>query len=303
MGLPHTGGTWATLHGRNRNPARPGPRSGRHPGRFGRPAGPGPSNQADRLDLTDLTGASILVPLASGPTAPPMAQPDGLDPLPDEPSGSSEPSRDEAGMGQTWEDVRRFQAGEPEALGRLYSRYRERVARYVRIRMGARLRAREDPEDLVSKTFEVAIRNLKSFEMREPGAMIHWLGTIAENQIRDRIKYWEQDKRNWDRDRPLHAWAPEDGTSPDPEQLLADSLTPPPDRAARKELNEIVDECIEELSPDYQEVILLRDIAGASLRYTAEAMGRSTGEAVAMLHARAWGKLIQATRRRFKVEG
>jgi RNA polymerase sigma-70 factor (ECF subfamily) len=200
-------------------------------------------------------------------------------------------------MGQTFEDVRRFKAGDADALGRLYERYYERVLSFVRIRMGPRLRARIDPEDLVQRTFLVAMDRLPDFEMREPGALIHWLATIAEHQIRDQRKYFAQKKRDWDRERPLAApgFA---GSSSWSAIALAGSTTPPPERVARAEVARILEECIEELSEDHKQVILLRMVAGASLEYTAQQLGRQTPQAVAMLYSRARIKLMQAVERR-----
>lgn len=228
---------------------------------------------------------------------PPRSDDPGLDTgrRPDAPDG-----RDPAGsedMGQTFRDVRAFQAGDREALGRLYERYYDRVLSYVRIRMGPGLRARAEPDDLVQRTFEVALARLDGFEMREPGAMIHWLGRIAENQISDLNKYWQAEKRSAAQERGLHAFRP-DASASWSSIALADSGTQPPDRLMNEELREILESCIAELSPDHQQVLLLRMVAGASLEYTAEAMGRQTPQAVAMLHARARLKLMETLRRR-----
>jgi len=222
------------------------------------------------------------------------------EPDPAESDAARPPEREpafEPDMGETFDDVRAFQAGDREALGRLYERYYERVLSYVRIRMGPRLRARAEPDDLVQRTFEVALARLDRFEMREPGAMIHWLARIAENQISDLDKYWRTEKRDAGLERPLHGPRSDAGASWS-SIALADSGTLPLDRMQNDELRQILESCIEELSPDHRQVLLLRLVADASLEYTAQQMGRQTPQAVAMLYARARLKLMESMQRR-----
>lgn len=78
-----------------------------------------------------------------------------------------------------------------------------------------------------------------------------------------------------------------------------ESKVPAPiEELSRLERQEILDECVAELSPEYREVILLRDFAGASWEYITEQMGRVTPRATAMLHARAKVALLKIARQR-----
>lgn len=200
-------------------------------------------------------------------------------------------------MGETWGDLERHRQGDRDALGRLYSRYYSRVLSFVRIRMGSALRARIEPEDIVQRTFVVALKELDRFELREPGALVHWLATIAEKQIRDALKYWTAEKRAGALE--VHPGGRRDaGSTTSTGWSLADSTLIPPDRAANAELQLLLEECIHGLPDDYRQVILLRDIAGASLAYTAQEMQRPSPQAVAMLHARAKLSLMRTMRGR-----
>lgn len=222
----------------------------------------------------------------------------------DEPDDESEPQEGELGvdagraglngLGQTFEDIRRFQAGDLEARDRLFGRYYDRVLSWVRIRMSDELRGVIEPDDFVQRTFLVAMQRLDDFEMREPGALMHWLSKLAENQIRDELKRIHSMKRDVRRERPLGLPKVETSTFW-LGAALAGSATSPPERLAKEELVRIVEAAIRELPEDYRQVILLRMILEASLAYTAEVLGR-TPQATAMLYARAKLKLIELLR-------
>jgi len=197
-------------------------------------------------------------------------------------------------MGDTYEDIRRFQAGEDAACERLFERYFERVLSFVRIRMSSELRAVIEPEDLVQRTLLVAFQRLDDFEMRARGAFMHWLAKLAENQIRDEVKRCGNEKHDVRREQPI-LQPRSAGASSWAELALAGSTTHPPEQAAKQELIEIVEAQIRALPQDYQTVIGLRLILEATLEYTAQEMGRSP-QAVAMLYARAMLKLMQLCR-------
>lgn len=198
---------------------------------------------------------------------------------------------------RTAELVAAYQGGEDAALEELFARYYDRVLRIVRIRMGRRLRSRMDSVDIVQNTFGAAITSLKEFEMREPGSLIHWLAQIAENQLRGASDYLGALKR--DSRRELALTRVKNSMESGEFTLEPESRVPSPiEELARLERQELLDECVAELSPDYREVILLRDFAGASWEYITEQMGRVTPRATAMLHARAKVALLKIARTR-----
>ena len=198
---------------------------------------------------------------------------------------------------RTAELVAAYQGGEDAALEELFARYYDRVQRIVRIRMGQRLRSRMDSIDIVQNTFGAAMGGLKTFEMREPGSLIHWLAQIAENQLRGASDYLGAQKRDSRREvamtRVRSSMASGEFTF-DPESKVPSPI----EELSRLERQELLDECVAELSPDYREVILLRDFAGASWEYITEQMGRVTPRATAMLHARAKVALLKVARQR-----
>ncbi len=208
--------------------------------------------------------------------------------------GSSQHHND---FSETIELVRRFQAGDNGVLDTLFKRLYPRVLRYVRIRMGPALRRRVGLEDVVQETMLAAFLALDRFEGRENAEFVHYLATIAERRIiaaADRLTTGKRDERLEESLEQVKSMVSTWGMSV---QLPA-SETAPADRLARTEALEILDDCIASLTPDHRDVILQRDIAGASLDATARMLGRETPQAVSMLHARAKLKLAKVAKER-----
>ena len=192
--------------------------------------------------------------------------------------------------------VRRAKAGDARALDRLYERYYDRVRRIVRVRLGRGLRSHVDSGDILQNTFVESIKGLERFELREDASLIHWLGRIAENQIRAAADYHGAQKRDRAREVPIEGG----GAGDDVEgvaELAADG-TAPIDRLAHAEDVEVVESCLDELRPEYREVILHRDYAGASWAEVAEWVEAPSSDAARMLYARAIAQLSSLVHRR-----
>jgi len=209
-------------------------------------------------------------------------------------SGSVEPETTpavEGSLDTTWREIQRYKAdGDVSALNSLFGRYYDRVLSIVRIRMGPKLRSRADAQDIAQEAFIAALRRIGSFEQREHGALICWLSTIVEYQINDRRKYIEAEKR----DPSLEQALPE-STSSWVDGMFRDPGLSVGSRAARKEMESLLESCIEEIqekNQDYGEVLVLRLIAGMSPALTAQQLGKTTG-ATAMLFGRAKTALIE----------
>jgi RNA polymerase sigma factor (sigma-70 family) len=78
--------------------------------------------------------------------------------------------------------VRRARTGDHDALGELYDRFRDRVARFATGRLGDA----EKAEDVTSETFEAVLRNLRGYR---PGTDFEaWLFTIAHRRVADHFR-------------------------------------------------------------------------------------------------------------------
>ncbi|MGY1986780.1 sigma-70 family RNA polymerase sigma factor [Blastococcus sp. SYSU DS0669] len=209
---------------------------------------------------------ALPVPVVAHPPAgPPIAVPDAVD-LPTEvvaELAEVDPGPVAAGDVDVWELVRRTQAGDAEAFGRLYDHYVTLVHRYVYHRVGDRATA----EDVTSETFVRALRRIDSlsFQGRDVGA---WLVTIARNIIRDQVK--------------SSRFRLEVSTA---DMRDADRATDGPEDAVLQHLtNEQLLACVRQLGSEQQECIVLRFLHGLSVSETAEIMGKKDGAIKALQH-------------------
>lgn len=191
--------------------------------------------------------------------------------------------------------VQQAQAGDREALNRLFSRYYERVRRIVRLRLGRGLREAVESGDILQETFIHAVRSFENFEVREEASLIQWLSRIAERQIIAQHDYFVAKKRDRKKNVPLQGRgdASSDGSF---EISFPDDQTRPLERIENAEERGIVEACLDELSEEYRELILLRNYAGASWESVAEETGRPSPAAARMMHARAMVELGRLVR-------
>lgn len=157
---------------------------------------------------------------------------------------------------------------DPEAFGAIYDEYVDRVYSYIVRRVGDRSVA----EDLTSETFFRALRSLKSYQ-HSGQTILAWLYRIASNQVTD---HFRAAKPNL----PLEeAWAVPERSEAGPEA-----------KALQSDQQRTILAAVQRLSPDQQDVILLRFSGGLRLKEIAEAVGKSEN-AVKQLLFRALGSL------------
>lgn len=185
--------------------------------------------------------------------------------------------------------------GDRAALEQLCQVYGERVHWIVRFRMGAEIRSKLDSMDLVQDAFVSALENLGDFTYRDEGDFLRWLSKIAENRIRDNVKKLHADKRNIRKEVSLrNRVSTTQGSlvgAPGPVATTTPSVV----ISKREELSRL-DKAIDELKPEYREVIILKKIEGLSYKEIANRLGKST-DAVGMLVSRAMISLINAFER------
>jgi RNA polymerase sigma factor (sigma-70 family) len=195
--------------------------------------------------------------------------------------------------------VHRVRDGDDGALNELFHRYRPRLERIVRIRMGARLRRFLEVDDLIQEVYIVALRKLGEIELRNHASIIQWLAKVAENQIRDKLDYFAAQKRDDAREVPLEMRRP--GGEAPLRREIADVGTSPSLAAQRTELEGVVDACIQELEPiAYREVVLLRDYYDADWESICEKLERPTVAAAQELYRRAQIRLTRLLKARLE---
>lgn len=185
-------------------------------------------------------------------------------------------------------EIRAAQAGDGEALERLFARYLPRVRAMVAVRMGRLQRDCGDLEDLVQETFRDAVVALQHLEHTSDGMFVAWLARCIENNIADHARAGRALKRGGGRVRPFAAMQ----TSLS-ESLFAGREDPASQVAWGNEAEERIERALLTLGSRYREVIALRVHGGLGYRDIAVAMGLPSENTANVLFLRARARLQQ----------
>ena len=168
--------------------------------------------------------------------------------------------------------------GDQTALNQLCRVYSERVRRIIRFRLNQNLRSKLDSVDVVQDVLIQALGGLKGFTYRNEGDFLRWLSRIAENKLRDIFDKFHADKRDIRKEIPFKEQRRN--------TIGAMGITTPSVIMCKKEALDRLEKALDELKPEYKEVVVLKRIEGLSYAEIAERLGKST-EAVGMLLSRA----------------
>lgn len=205
---------------------------------------------------------------------------------PEEPLSSEPPPE----LSRSIELLQAFQAGRREARDELFARYRPRLVRIVRTKLGPALRRRLDEEDVVQETLLVAAGKLGEFELRSHAGLLQWLARIADNVLRKKHEHFQAEKRAAAAELRLQSTAL-------PVEVATSALSPSRS-AQRAELEALVDSYVQELDPpEYREVVLLRDYYLEEWEEVRKKLGRPSVAAAQELHRRAHQRLRERMRK------
>jgi RNA polymerase sigma-70 factor (ECF subfamily) len=225
------------------------------------------------------------------PAGPPVdAEPVEVD---EDPSASEEFLTDEVRV-----LVERAQGGEADALNELFTRYHDHLVDLARRRLGPRLRAKEEADDLAQTTFREATRDFRQYRYRGETSLMSWLVRILQNKIRDKAEYYAAGKRDVSKERALEDTY-SGSTEADPVRREPESADLSVTRIVqRKEEFAVLRQALEELSADHRKAITLVFFEGLTLREAGRRMDGRSEDAVRMLLRRAEARLGELTRAR-----
>ncbi len=195
-------------------------------------------------------------------------------------------------LAQTAEQVRAAKDGSGTAMEGLFERYLPQVRGIVAARMGQRLRAVIELDDMVQESMRLAVGSIEQFEHGTEGSFRNWLAACVENAIRNEVRKQGAIKRGVGRVQRVADLA---------QSRLAESLfldaTPSASQAARnREREEQIETALLQLGPRYREVIALRVHGEMSHREIAEEMGLPSENTANALFVRARRKLLGVLR-------
>ncbi len=194
----------------------------------------------------------------------------------------------------TRELLQQAEGGDPEAVDRLLVRHRESLRRMIALRLDRAIGRRVDASDIVQGVLWEASRRLPDY-LRDPSLPFHlWLRRIARDHLIDaHRRHRLADRRSVDRERPLPAPSPLDGSSFAPADDLRDGDLTPAAAALRGEMEGQILGAIRGLGEDDGEVLLMRHFEGLTNSEVARALGLSEA-AAGMRYLRALRRLRAA---------
>ena len=152
---------------------------------------------------------------------------------------------------------------DPEAFGELYERYVDRIYNYIYYRVGNH----HDAEDLTARTFFRALDHIDRYVDRGI-PFSAWLYRIAHNLV-----------ANWHRDRARHKTISLEGLL-----RLPGQENNPEREAERNEEREALLAAIRRLSPDRQQLLILKFSERLSNAEIGRIMGRTEGAIKSLYH-------------------
>jgi RNA polymerase sigma-70 factor, ECF subfamily len=169
------------------------------------------------------------------------------------------------GMNEVTEDnaVKRACEGDPEAFSYIYEHYVSRIYSYVFYRIGSEA----DAEDITSRVFYRAFGHIGNY-VDKGVPFSAWLYRIAHNLI-----------ANWHRDSHRRKEVPLE------DQLELPSHSDHPERALEKSQEmELLLVGIRQLSPDRQQLLILKFVEDYSNAEIGDIMGKSEGAIKSLYH-------------------
>jgi RNA polymerase sigma-70 factor (ECF subfamily) len=178
--------------------------------------------------------------------------------------------------------------GEP-ALGSLLEVYRNYLHVLARVQIGRRLQGKLDASDLVQDTLLDAHRQFGSFQGKDERQLVHWLRQILAGKVADVVRHYFGTKA---RDVRLeqHLVLDLEHSSHALGHDLAASVSSPSQKAVRREQGVLLADALQQLPPDYRDILLLRHIEGLTFSEAALRMDRSQ-DSVEKLWLRALAQL------------
>jgi RNA polymerase sigma-70 factor (ECF subfamily) len=168
-------------------------------------------------------------------------------------------------------------------------RYRQLLRLQVRrLQLDPRLQRRFDSSDLVQETLLNAHAQLDRFRGQTEAELVRWLQEVLAHTVADQVRNARAQKRDVALEQSLQAVLAE--SSAQLEAFLASGQPSPGEQAERHELLLRLADALERLPEDQREVVILRDLQGASVGAIAAQLGR-TRKSVAGLLLRGRGKL------------
>jgi RNA polymerase sigma-70 factor (ECF subfamily) len=188
--------------------------------------------------------------------------------------------------------IREARQGNADCRDQLFAMCRSYLGFVARAQVESWLRVKVDASDVVQQTLMEAHRDFARFEGKSEKEWLGWLRKILAHNVADFVRHYRGTaKRQARREVPIQGPGENSQFRGAPEPASHDAS---PSQEFLRLDNELrVAAALAELPPDYQEVIVLRNLQRLPFADVAQQMGRSR-PAVQMLWMRAIRKLQEA---------
>jgi RNA polymerase sigma-70 factor, ECF subfamily len=169
--------------------------------------------------------------------------------------------------------IKRARDHDPTAIGELLNKYRDRLHRFVDIRMDDRLRGRIDPSDVIQEACMAATRQMPDYFEQNEMPFYIWLRLVAAQKLNGLHRHHLHVKaRNARRDVRFFNALPNASSALLAAQLLG-RTTGPSQTAIRAEQQRRLKEVLDGMEPAEREIIVLRHFEQLSNSEAARLMG------------------------------
>jgi RNA polymerase sigma-70 factor (ECF subfamily) len=153
----------------------------------------------------------------------------------------------------------RAAAGDAAAVTELFSRYRKRLKRMVRLRLNRQLQGRLDDSDILQEALLEAAKRLPEYLVDKPLPFFLWLRHITGQKLIDaHRRHLGAEIRDAAREVSLHRGAMPAASSASLAAQLLGRLTSPSQAAIKAEARLCVQEVLNSMDPIDREVLALR---------------------------------------------
>jgi RNA polymerase sigma-70 factor (ECF subfamily) len=160
-------------------------------------------------------------------------------------------------------------------------KFRTYLLLLARMQIGAKLRAKLDPSDVVQQTLLDAHGQLEQFRGRTPAEMAGWLRRMLACNLADALRAFSRGKRDVARERSLEAAL--DASSVRIESWLQAEQSSPSQKAQRTEDLVRLAQALAELPEAQREAVVLHYWQGQTLAQVAAQLGRTTPAVAGLL--------------------
>jgi RNA polymerase sigma-70 factor, ECF subfamily len=184
--------------------------------------------------------------------------------------------------------LRAAKSGQANSLGELLEQYRNYLRILASTQLDRRLRQRLNASDLVQEAMMAAYRDFPDFRGESEGEFISWLRQILSNCRNRAIETHLQARKRDVRREFAQPVAPgaDGGERLNPLDMVADHGGTPSEICRLGERSDLLSQQLAKLKPEYQEVIIYRNLQGLTFDEIAEKTGKKSG-CVRMLWLRA----------------